>query len=107
MMREESWKPKYAMDGLLPHVERIADLAGGTIANIGHRHRHGRRLRSGAHADRRPTRSRTSAALGGFSARRATARKTPMRSCTATPCASSASRGRICSPSDRPNCYPV
>lgn len=32
--KPRDWQPKYAMDGLLPHVERIGDLAGGSIANI-------------------------------------------------------------------------
>jgi len=28
------WKRKYGMDGLLPHIENIAEIAGGTLENI-------------------------------------------------------------------------
>ncbi|MDP6468804.1 MAG: membrane dipeptidase [Pirellulaceae bacterium] len=30
----ETWVSKYGMEGLLPHIEHIADLAGGSTANI-------------------------------------------------------------------------
>ena len=88
-MHESGWKPRYAMDGLLPHVERIADLAGGTIANIAIGTDMDGGFGGGAHADRRRhdrrhRRLRGSPAHGGD-----TDRRTPMRSCTATPCASS------------------
>lgn len=32
--RKGGWEPKYGMEALIPHVERIGDLAGGTIANV-------------------------------------------------------------------------
>ena len=55
-------KPKYAMDGLLPHVERIADLAGGTIANIAI----GTDMDGGFGAEFTPTDVDTIADIGGF-----------------------------------------
>ena len=30
----EAWVPKYGMDGLIPHIENIANLAGGSLENI-------------------------------------------------------------------------
>ena len=60
--REEGWKPRYAMDGLLPHVERIADLAGGTTANIAI----GTDMDGGFGAEMTPTDVDTIADIGGF-----------------------------------------
>ena len=60
--REAGWKRKYAMDGLLPHVERIADLAGGTIANIAI----GTDMDGGFGAELTPTDVDTIADIGGF-----------------------------------------
>jgi membrane dipeptidase len=32
--RRDTWVSKYGMEGLLPHIENIADLAGGTLENL-------------------------------------------------------------------------
>ncbi|MDD9989395.1 MAG: membrane dipeptidase [Spirochaetaceae bacterium] len=61
-MYESGWKPRYAMDGLLPHVERIGDLAGGTIANIAI----GTDMDGGFGAELTPTDVDTIADVGGF-----------------------------------------
>ena len=58
----KTWVSKYAMDGLLPHVERIADIAGGTLANIAI----GTDMDGGFGAEITPTDVDTIADLQGF-----------------------------------------
>ncbi len=60
--KPRDWQPKYAMDGLLPHVERIGDLAGGSIANIAI----GTDMDGGFGAESTPTDVDTIADVGGF-----------------------------------------
>ena len=59
---EGGWKPKYGMEGLLPHVEHIADLAGGKIDNIAV----GTDMDGGFGAELTPTDVDTIADVGGF-----------------------------------------
>ena len=58
------WDAKYAMDGLLPHIEKIADLAGGSLANIAI----GTDMDGGFGAEATPTDVDTIADLQGFPA---------------------------------------
>ncbi len=57
-----TWKSKYDMRGLLPHVEHIADLAGGSTANIAI----GTDMDGGFGAEATPTDVDTIADLQGF-----------------------------------------
>ena len=59
---EDGWKAKYGMDALIPHVERIGDLAGGSTANIAI----GTDMDGGFGAERTPTDVDTIADVGGF-----------------------------------------
>ena len=58
-----SWDSKYGMDGLLPHVEHIANLAGGSTANIAI----GTDMDGGFGAEVTPTDVDTIADVPGFS----------------------------------------
>jgi len=59
----KTWVSKYAMDGLIPHIENIANLAGGTTANIAI----GTDMDGGFGAEMTPTDVDTIADLQGFS----------------------------------------
>ncbi len=58
----KNWVPKYGMDGLIPHIEHIADLAGGSFANIAI----GTDMDGGFGAEATPTDVDTIADLQGF-----------------------------------------
>lgn len=60
----KSWESKYGMDGLIPHIENIANLAGGSLNNIAI----GTDMDGGFGAELTPTDVDTIADLQSFSA---------------------------------------
>ena len=62
--QRKAWESRYGMDGLIPHIENIANLAGGSLNNIAI----GTDMDGGFGAELTPTDVDTIADLQGFSA---------------------------------------